>query len=83
MEIMRKVGCRPPYWEHLDIFPNCSSNLQLKNISKKKYYHMNKRIRVSMLIYYININILYILNKGQHNKFFDILFFIISTYPGH
>jgi hypothetical protein len=35
LEIMKKVGCRPPYWEQQENIPNCSSNVQLKNLGKK------------------------------------------------
>ena len=35
---MKKVGCRPPYWELQNNFQNCSSNLQLKNLGRETLY---------------------------------------------
>jgi hypothetical protein len=31
---MRKVGCRPPYWEMQSTIPNCTSNEQLESLGK-------------------------------------------------
>ena len=35
-EILKKVGCCPPYWEQSDTVPNCTSNAQLKNLGRKQ-----------------------------------------------
>jgi hypothetical protein len=32
MEIMKYVGCRPPYWEVQATIPNCTSSEQLKTL---------------------------------------------------
>ncbi len=39
MEMMKVVGCRPPYWETQETIPNCTSNDQLKKLSRYTMYH--------------------------------------------
>jgi hypothetical protein len=35
MEIMKKVGCRPPYWDLQAGIPNCTSHDQLLRLGRK------------------------------------------------
>jgi hypothetical protein len=32
---MKKIGCRPPYWQMQADIPNCTSNDQLKRLGIK------------------------------------------------
>ena len=34
-EVMRSVGCRPPYWKSRFDYPSCLSQLQLKNMTEQ------------------------------------------------
>jgi hypothetical protein len=35
--IMARVGCRPPYWDHVGVYPNCTTREQLKLLGKHSY----------------------------------------------
>jgi hypothetical protein len=34
MEIMKRIGCRPPYWDVQATIPNCTSNDQLRQLGR-------------------------------------------------
>jgi hypothetical protein len=38
---MKRIGCRPPYWQMQADIPNCTSNEQLQRLGKKNIDYLS------------------------------------------